>query len=178
MANIFQIAVERLSELGFYNFFLPFILFTTLFYAVLRKTQVLGESPLIHGIISVAVGLFVFGAPAIAGVNLAESLTAFVTQAAIIILVFVVGFLVISFFYPNVTEKLTEIFPKPGPGGWMVWSILGIAVVLGLFPFLKNSLGKAFEGIKIPGDLLTMVVVIVVVLVVFLIVTVSRGIEK
>lgn len=178
MVNIFQIAVERLSELGFYNFLLPFILFSAVLYAVLRKTQILGDSPLIHGIISVGVGLFVFGVPVLAGVNLAGALTSFLTQAAIVILVFVVAFLIASFFYPNITELVERAFPKPGPGGWVIWTVVGIAAALGLFVFVGKPFRQLFAGLKIPGELLVVTIAIVIILVVFIILAISRQVER
>lgn len=178
MVNIFQLAVERLVEVGFYSFLLPFILFTTVLYAVLRKTQILGESPVIHGIISVGVGLLVFGAPVIVGVNLAQPLTAFLTQGAIAILVFVIAFLVASFFYPNIMEKLPEIFKPPGPGGWLIWVIIGIAAALGLFTIAGKPISELFKAFRIPGELLIMTVTIIIVLIIFLMVTLSRQVER
>lgn len=178
MANIFQIAVERLVDVGFYNFLLPFILFTTVLYAVLKKTQILGDSPIIHGIISVSAGLLIFGVPVILGSSLVQPLTAFLTQAVIAILVFVVGFLIASFFYPNIMEKLPEIFKPPGPGGWLVWTVVGIAAALGLFQFVGKPVSQLFKAFKIPSDLLAMTVVVVVVLSIFIIITLTRQVER
>ncbi len=169
MVNIFQIAVERLVEVGFYNFLLPFILFTTLLYAVLTKTKILGESPVIIGVIAVSGGLLVFGLPVIVGINIAGPLTAFLAQGAIFILVLVVAFLIGSFFYPNIMEKLTEIFQPPGPFTWFLWVVIAAAAGVGLFSILGGSLGKLFATFKIPGDLGALAGVLVVVLIIFII---------
>ncbi len=177
MANIFQIAVERLVEVGFYNFLLPFILFTTLLYAVLTKTKVLGESPVIIGIISVSVGLMIFGLPVIAGVNIAAPLTAFLTQGAIIILVLVIALLVGSFFYPNIMEKMGEIFKPPGPFTWILWVVIAAAVAVGLFSIVGDQLGKLPSAFNIPSDLGALAGVLAVVFVIFLIVTIASGKE-
>ena len=178
MVNIFQIAAERLVDVGFYNFLLPFILFTTVLYAVLKKTGILGDSIIIHGIISVSVGLLVFGVPVILGSSLVQPLTAFLTQAVIAILVFVVGLLVASFFYPNIMEKLPEIFKPPGPGGWLVWLVVGLAAALGLFTFIGKPIGQLFKAFKIPGELLSMTIVVVIVLIIFIIITLTRQVER
>ena len=177
MANIFQIAVERLVDVGFYNFLLPFILFTTVLYAVLKKTQILGDSPIIHGIISVTAGLFVFGVPVLTGVDLSAGLSAFLTQGVIIILVVLVGFLIGSFFVPNLTEKLPEIFQKGGPVAWIVWIIVGLAAAFGLFNFALGPIQKAISLANIPGELITITVVLAVIFIVFLVVAMGAGKE-
>jgi len=177
MANIFQIAVERLVDLGFYNFLLPFILFSTVLYAALRKTQILGDSPIIHGVISVVAGLFVFGVPVLTGSDLSAGLSAFLTQGAIAILVVIVGFLIGSFFVPNLTEKLPEIFQKGGPVTWIVWAAVGFAAAFGLFSFVQKPIQKAISLANIPGELITITVVLAVIFIVFLIVAMGAGKE-
>ena len=177
MANIFQIAVERLVDIGFYNFLLPFILFTTVLYAVLKKTQMLGDSPVIHGIISVTAGLFVFGVPVILGADLSGGLTTFLTQGVIGILVVIVGFLIASFFVPNLTEKLPEMFQKGGPATWIVWATVGFAAAFGLFTFVQKPIQKAISLANIPGELITITVVLGVIFIVFLIVALGAGKE-
>lgn len=177
MVNIFQIAVERLIEVGFYNFLLPFILFSTVLYAVLRKTQILGESPLIHGIISVVVGLFIFGLPVILGTSIVPQLTAFLTQGSIVILVLIFGFLIASFFYPNIMEKLPEIFKGGGVGSTIIWITVGIAASIGLFGFLKDPIQKAISSAKVPGELITITVVLAIIFAVFLFVAMAGGKE-
>lgn len=177
MVNIFQLAVERLVDLGFYNFLLPFILFATVLYAVLRKTKILGESVFIHGIISVTVALFIFGMPVLVGASITQGLSAFLTQAAVIIVVIVVGMLIASFFYPNFVEKLPDIFKGGGPTAFILWITVGVAAVVGLFSVFGMNISKLFSAVKIPGDLAGMTVVIAVVFIVFLIVAMAGGKE-
>ena len=177
MANIFQIAVERLVDVGFYNFLLPFILFTTVLYALLKKTQILGDSTVIHGIISVVAGLFVFGVPVLAGADLSAGLSAFLTQGVIAILVILVGFLIASFFVPNLTEKLPEIFQKGGPTTWIVWAVVGFAAAFGLFNFVQKPIQKAISLANIPGELITITIVLAIIFIVFLTVAMGAGKE-
>lgn len=177
MANIFQIAVERLVDVGVYNFLLPFILFTTVLYAVLRKTQILGESTVIHGIVSVAAGLFVFGAPVIVGADLSGGLTAFLTQGAIGVLVIIIGFLIASFFVPNLNEKLPEIFQKGGPTIWIIWAVVGFAAAFGLFTLVQKPVQKLISLAKIPGEMITITIVLAIIFAVFLIVAMAGGKE-
>ncbi|MBI2547549.1 MAG: hypothetical protein HYW23_03835 [Candidatus Aenigmarchaeota archaeon] len=176
MANIFQIVVERLLGIGFYNFLLPFILLSTVLYAVLRKTQLLGDSVALHAIISIAVGLFVFGSPVILGTSLTVPLTSFLTQGVIIILALVFGFLISGLFYPTLGEKLTDIF-KEGPASWLVWVVLGFAAAVGLAEFLINPIRSLLSTSKAPGDLLVVTIMFVVFFIVLLIVTMSAAKE-
>ncbi|MBU5537471.1 MAG: hypothetical protein QW818_01515 [Candidatus Aenigmatarchaeota archaeon] len=177
MANIFQIAVERLVEVGFYNFLLPFILFTAILYAVLRKTQILGDSPIIHGIVSVAVGLFVFGMPVLVGADISGGLSAFLTQGVIGMLVVIFGFLIASFFYPNISEKLPEIFRGGGPATWLIWAVVGFAAAFGLFAFVQKPIAKALTAAKVPGELIAITIVLMIIFAVFLIVAMAGGKE-
>lgn len=177
MVNIFQIAVERLIEVGFYNFLLPFILFTTVLYAVLRKTQMLGDSPVIQGIISVTIGLFIFGVPVILGTSILPGLTSFLTQGAIAILVFLFGFLIASFFYPNIIEKLPVIFQGGGPATWIIWATVAVAASVGLFAFLKDPIQSAIKAARVPGELVSITIVLAVIFIVFLVVAMAGGKE-
>ncbi len=177
MVNIFQVAVERLVEIGFYNFLLPFILFTTVLYAVLRKTKVLGESVVIHGIISVVAGMFVFGVPVILGTSIVPALTAFLTQGAIVLVVVLVAFLIASFFYPNIIEKLPDVFKGGGPAAWIVWATIAFAVSAGLFSIIGNPFKSLLKAIKVPAELMTVTVAIFVILIILLIVSMSMGKE-
>ncbi len=177
MANVFQLAVERLIELGFYNFLLPFILFTTLMYAVLKKTKVLGDSIIVHAIISLSAGLMIFGLPVIVGYNITESLTAFVSQVTIVILVLMMGFIVAGFFYKDIGEKIGEIFKAPGPGAWVIWVVFAFAIMFGLFSLLGKPIKQMFSSFNVSAELMGMTIVLIIVFVVILIVSIAGGKE-
>lgn len=175
MVNVFQLAVERLVELGFYDFLLPFVLFTTVMYAVLHKTKMLGESIIVQGIISVTAGLLVFGIPVILGLNITQALTAFVTQSVIIVIVLVFAFIAASFFYPNISEKLGEVFKPPGPAGTWVWIMIALAVAFGLFSVSGKVIRGWFSASKASGDFLGLTITIIIAFVVLLIVALNTG---
>lgn len=175
MVNIFETAIQRLIELGFYNFLLPFILFVTLFYALLRKTQILGDSAVIHGVMSVTLGLFIFGMPVVLGVSLVEPLTAFLTQSAVVILVFVIGFLMASFFYPNLMESLPNIFRTPGPATWIVWVVLAFSVIFGLFVLTRSAVGGFITQLGISKELFLLSAVFMGIFLIFLLISLGKG---
>ncbi len=175
MANFFEIAIGRLIELGFYNFLLPFILFVTLFYAVLRRTKILGESEAIHGIVSVTVGLFIFGVPVILGISLTQPLTIFLTQSAVAMLVFTIGLLIASFFHPNIMEDLPNIFKLPGPATWLIWVVVGFAVLFGMFSAAGDYVDSLIGSFGVPRELFLLTVALIVIFFVFLLVAMARA---
>jgi len=175
--NIFQIAVERLLELGFYEFLLPFILFTTILYAVLRKTQILGDSVVIHAIVSVSVGLFIFALPVIIGIGMVPALTRFFGQMTILLIVIVFSLLLASFFYPNLMERLPELVKTSGPLQFLIYIVIGIAAFFGLFGIATNFFDYLVKISGINPELVAISGVVIVVLVVFLLIAMASGKE-
>lgn len=139
---VFQQAIERLIELGFYKFFLPFIIVATIVYAILRKSQVLGDSPLINGIISISIAFFIFGLPVLVGVELVKPLTSFFGQAMVVILIITFGLLITGLFVPNLMERMGEWITRGGIVWWMIIIVLVIAITSGLFYFITSPLMK------------------------------------
>lgn len=174
MVNVFEIAVQRLIDLGFYNFVLPFILFVTIFYAVMRKSKFLGESEVINGLVSFIIGLFIFGMPVILGQSMTVPLSTFLTQSAVAMLVFTIGFLISSFFYPNLMEALPSIFKVPGPATWIIWVVVIFAIMFGVFSVSGNFISNAVSEAGIPSELFFLSVAIIGVFFIFLLVTMAR----
>lgn len=175
MVNFFEIAVQKLIDVGFYNFLLPFILFVTLFYAVLRKTKLLGDSEIVHGVLSVVFGLFIFGMPVILGNSLTVPLATFLTQGAVAMLVFIIGLLIASFFYPNLMESLPQIFKTPGPATWIVWVVFGFAILFGMFSVAGDFIDNVVGAAGIPKELFFLTVSIIGIFFVFLLITMARA---
>ena len=63
----FDIVVSKLVELGFYDFFFPFLILTVITFALLRKSRILGEGVAINAVISLAIGMMILGFPVIVG---------------------------------------------------------------------------------------------------------------
>ncbi len=51
--------IGNLAKLGFFEFFLPFVLFMAIFYGVLHKSKVISEEVSVNGVIAVAMAFFV-----------------------------------------------------------------------------------------------------------------------
>lgn len=137
---VFQQAIETLIELGFYKFFLPFILISAIVYAVLRKSQLFGESPIISGIISMSIAFFVFGLPVLGGLSLVKPLTSFFGQITVVILIISFGLLMTGLFVPDLMGKLGEWATGGGIVWWMIVIVLLIAVSSGLFYFISSPM--------------------------------------
>lgn len=140
---VFEEVIQRLIELGFYKFLLPFIIIAAIIYAVLRKTQIFGESPLIGGIISLSIAFFIFGLPVLSGANLVKPLTSFFGQITIVILIISFGLIVSGLFVPNLMGKMGEWVTGGGIIWWMIVVVIIIAISSGLFAFLSSPIGEA-----------------------------------
>jgi len=140
---VFEQAIQRLIELGFYKFFLPFIIVSAIVYALLRRSQILGESPLINGIVSISIAFFIFGLPVLAGVNIVQPLTSFFGQTVVVILIIVFGLLVAGLFVPNLMGKMGEWIKGGGIVWWMIILVLVLATTSGLFYFITSPIMKA-----------------------------------
>jgi hypothetical protein len=143
---IFEQAINALIELGFYKFLLPFILIAAIIFALLRKTQVFGESPLIGGIISISIAFFIFGLPVLSGANIVKPLTSFFGQISVIILIIAFGLLISGLFVPNLMGKMGEWMTGGGFVWWMIVIVVIIALTSGLFFFVISPIGEAVGG--------------------------------
>jgi hypothetical protein len=136
--NPFEMIVNKLIALGFYDFLFPFIITSAIFYALLRKSKVFGESAFINAAISLSIALLIFGFPVIAGISLATPLSTFFTQATVWILIIAIGFLLASFFYPDLTKVLLETFKRR--------TTLMMMLAIGITLFITSGLLSVFTS--------------------------------
>lgn len=123
--NIFVPVINKLIDVGFYDFLL-FVFSLAMFYALLKKSKVLGESTVINGLIAFVGAFLVFGYPVLVGISLTLPLTAFFTQAVVWTLVIFIGLILASLFYPDLPKMLAEQFVKRTT----LYAMLGIAIAL------------------------------------------------
>jgi len=140
MVSPFEEMIQRLIDLGFYDFFLPFILSTAIFYALLKKSKIISDSPLVNATLALSIAFLIFGYPVIAGISLASPLSSFFVQITIWILIFAFGFLIASLFYPDIAKFLTGYFVERRSR--FIW----VAVVLGIVAFITSGLVSVFTG--------------------------------
>lgn len=142
MANPFETVIQKLVELGFYDFLFPFVITAALVYALLRKTKTLGDNPTTNGIVAISIAFLISGFPVLTNITLGLQLSTFFTQATIFILIFVLAMIISGAFYPDLTKTLMEHVKKP--------TILYIMIAIGIVVFLTSGLLTAFTNIGNP----------------------------
>jgi hypothetical protein len=125
MSDVFAPIVTRLVSLGFFNL-LTFILAMTLIYALLRQRKIFGDNALINATIAFSIAFFIFAYPIITGISLVTPITTFLSQAFVFILVFFIGFLVASIFYPDFPKVLSDFFKSRN----VLFSMIALSVAL------------------------------------------------
>jgi len=165
MANPFMTISERLLDLGFFNFFLPWLITTAMFYGMLKKSGMF-KSEGITAILSLSIGFFVWSYLSLGGMDLSKPLSTFFMQGSAIMLVVIIGVVASSVFYPDFTGVLKEHFSSRN----MVWVI--IALFFGLF--FTSGLSGILAGQPTPSgtakhDVALLVNIIVILLILTLI---------
>jgi uncharacterized membrane protein YjfL (UPF0719 family) len=171
MENVFEVVVSKMVEIGMYNLVI-FVLALTIFYAILKRSKVLGESPLINGVISFAVAFLVFGYPVIIGYSLVTPFVSMFTQTTVFIMVFLIAFLIASLFYPDMPKFLTESFKSRGMLMNAIAIGVGIAILSGAVSILWN-VPKGNEGLPAAPTEISIMAGAVIVLILILLVASS-----
>ncbi len=146
MQNIFEYIILKSLEVGIYDL-LIFVFALTLFYAIFKKYKILGESVLINGVLSFIIAFLIFGYPVIVGYSLTLPLVKFFTQTMTFVLLFFVGILIASMFYPDLSGFLTKAYSDSTSYVW-------IGVILTLVALLLSGvLGVMWQQAPIPGNI-------------------------
>lgn len=149
MASPFEAVILRLNQLGFYQFFLPFMLTSAIFYGALRKSQIFGDPEkniAVNAVISIVASMMVWSAPVILGLtDFQTQLATFFVQGLSATLVIMVSLMVVGMFAPqDLSKYLAE---KLGRG------YLGVALVIGLIIGLGIFISSGLVNIFIPGGI-------------------------
>lgn len=167
MVNPFALFLERLKEFGFFNFLLPWLIFTAVFYALLKKSKLFGESTLINGTIALAISFFIMYFPIMSGIELAPILARFIMQSATFFLIFIFAYIGASVLYPDLTALMKE---KMTSRAWLMIFVVLIIVVFitsGMLDvFVKGFVGAgvATEEQKEIYTIITALILLVVLL--------------
>jgi len=138
MSEVFAPIVTKLVGLGFFNL-LTFILAMALVYALLKQRKIFGDNAFINATIAFSIAFFIFAYPIITGISLITPITTFLSQAFVFILVFFVGFLVASIFYPEFPKVLGEFFKSRNVLFSMIALSLALFVTSGLVSVIYTS---------------------------------------
>jgi len=168
--NVFDPVIEKLKNLGFFDILL-FFGFLALIFAILTKSKILGDNVVINGLLSIVLSFgFAFIFPYLTGFNLVTSTTKFVTQAAVILLVFLFGLIAASIFYPDMTKTLTTVFSSP--------TMIIVMVIFGIVLFVTSGTITVFWAGKEPSipSPTTDVVILIIALFIFVMMLFIAGV--
>ncbi len=179
MANFFELVVQKLSELGFYDFFFPFVLSSVLFYALLRRSKLFGEmreGQILAAIVSLSVAFLIFGYPVLVGFTFGTELSAFFTQLSIIGLLFILALIFASMFYPDFPKMLTEKLASPNK----VYLFIGIAFLLLVTSGLVGVFTQTIDGERpqSPMDVILIIAGLIIFVIIIMIASMAVGEEK
>ena len=130
MTNPFQMITERLVELGVYDYLFPMIIFWAVFFALLRKTKIFGDSVVIYVTLSLVLSFFIWAyAATLPTMAIGGPMSRFIVQFLIIILTISFGLIGASIAYPDFSETLKRAF---GESNAFLWIIL-VSIIIILF---------------------------------------------
>jgi len=171
MADPFRIVIMKMRDLGFFGFLLPFLLSMTIFYGLLRKSQIFGEperNTVVNAVVSFVAALMVWSYPIIAGVNIETALSAFFVQGMTATLTVMFGLLITSMFVPsNLGEQLAKAFKMSEKGGKFGAIIIVFGVLIGVGIFISSGLVNMFfpaggPMANIPSDVIVTVATLII----------------
>ena len=144
----FEVAIEKLIEVGFYDFFVPFIITSILIFALLKKSKILGENTAVNGIIAITIGLLIMGFPVLIGLSFTTQFATFFAQAMAWILILVVAAVIASVFYPDLNETLKSLGKSKNFLFIMLAMAMAIFVTSGLVGVFTLPGNEAATGIE------------------------------
>ena len=171
MVNLFQIVAEKLGELGFYDFLLPWLITSAVIWGLLQKSKLFGESAVtINSVLSLAISFFVWGFLASSGINLSGPLSHFFTMTSILIICLSLGLVGASLFYPDFGKTLTDTFKG---SGWIA-AILIVIVILFILSGLVGVITKNLPRFGVAGDVTALIVGLIIFVVILILVSSSE----
>jgi hypothetical protein len=181
MADIFTAVIERLRDIGAFNFLFPYMLTTAIFYGLLRKSQVFGkpeENAAVNAVVAMIAAFMVWSYPVIAGIDIEVHLVYFFTQGMVVMLVFMMTLLIAGMFLPpDLPKHLSEGLLK----GNKAAGIIIVGLFFGLVIVISSGLWNAVLGpslLEVPSDIFITVVVIIILIVPFIFIMWPTKVEK
>lgn len=178
--NPFDTAILKMHELGVFQFVMPFMLSSAIFYGLIRKSQIFGppeKNVAVNAVVALVASFMVWAAPIIAGIDITTQLVSFFTQGMTATLVILVGLMIASMFFPpNLSEQLSKAFGEKG----RVWGIIIVAALLvgGGVLFSSGLISVFFpEGVRIAlsSDIFITVAILLLLVITVLVIIVPGG---
>jgi MFS family permease len=186
MANPFETVILNMRQTGMFQFLLPFMLSSAIFYGLLRKSQIFGDpqrSVTINAVVALVAAFMVWASPILLGINIETMLAAFFLQGVSATLVILVGLIIVSMFFPPdlATQIGKALNTKTAVGGLLIFGILIAVAVLfssGLINiFIPKDL-TAGLGAGLSGDVIMSIVMVALLLGTVLVIVWGGGGEK
>jgi len=165
---------------GIFEFYLPFLLTFSIFYALLVKIKIFGSKkpgPQISALVALIAGLYIMNTSI--GISLSQFFAAFFAQASVLLtLIMVIGMTLGALSIPMILGEeggqLRALFEESTPR--LILGIVGILVVLAMFASNLVAI-PGLPGFSLPGLSGDDIAVILLVLATFgIIFWVSRGV--
>lgn len=174
--NPMETVILKLKALGFFQFLLPFMLTSAVFYGALRKSKIFGDpdrSIIINGVIALVASFMVWAYPILAGVDVETRLASFFAQGMAVTMVTVLGLIISGLFLPPDLPKTLSDKLKTARGYSLiiiVGIVLGFVVLvtsglIGIFlpqGFSIGSVGGDWVGIAIVAAMMIGTVAVIV----------------
>jgi len=145
MPNPFETVILKLLDIGFYDFLL-FLLALPILFAILKKTKMLGESPIVNGLIAFVSAFLIFSFPVITGVSLTYSMTNLFMQFMMFIIIILFAMIISSFFYPDLLGMLAKKFTHRT----MLYTAIVIGLTLSIISGFLPTILTAVSGPRAP----------------------------
>jgi signal transduction histidine kinase len=120
-----------MKDLGMFQFMLPFMLSSAIFYGLLRKSQIFGDprqSITVNAVVALVASFMVWSAPILLGIDIQTSLASFFVQGVSATLIIMVGLLIVGMIAPpDLPEHFRKVFEK-NTKFWMAVLVGGILV--------------------------------------------------
>jgi uncharacterized membrane protein len=133
MPDILEPMVKKFTES--FSSVLVFVFVFTIFYAIFRKSKVLGESPAMNGAVSFVIAFLVTWF-SVSIMPLTTALSTFFTQGTALLLFVIFGIIAASLFYPDLPKMMAEQFKSR--------TALWIMIILGIFLFVTSGIISVF----------------------------------
>jgi hypothetical protein len=131
MASPMEIVIQKMRDLGFFQFILPFILTSAIFYGALRKSKMFGDpdkNVIVNGVIASVAAFMVWAYPIIVGVNIETQLASFFAYGMIATIVVILGLIISGLFMKEDLPTFLEGKLGVKGRGWMIILIASILV--------------------------------------------------
>jgi hypothetical protein len=152
MANPFETVILNMRGTGIFQFLLPWMLSTAIFFGLLRKSQIFGEperTTMINAVVAIVAAFMVWSAPILLGIDMETKLSAFFVQGTSATLVVLLGLMIVSMFFPpDLPKQLGVLLNAKGPAGGVL--IFGILIAAGIL-ISSGLIGVILPGFSLAG---------------------------